>query len=47
MQLKIKFTKEFMIHLSGLIAQYISRIVFKTHVGTIIQHEKRTDMQNS
>ena len=47
MQLKIKFTKEGMIHFSGLIAQYISLIVLKTHVATIIQHEKRTDMQNS
>ena len=35
------------IHLSGLIVQYDSLNITKTHVAAIIPYEKRTDMQNN
>ena len=33
-------------YLSGLIIQYDSLNVTKTHAATIIRHENQTDMQN-
>ena len=41
------FTKEVMLHPSGLIAQCNSLTLTKTHVSTIVRHGRRTDMQNS